>query len=804
VRLDRAFRLSLYLTLALAGLCLAVAERPFLPGIFLLAGPILALLLIAFLAEGRWALPLSAANAIGLAILAGWGVWIDLRLFQSHEPWRQGVPMPAALLPYIGPLLLVAGVSKLFRPKHAGDFWALQLLALMEVALACVLTAQPLFGALLVAYLVCAVCCLGLFHFWREASGTAAAMPTPGGAPAALRLPRTAVRPVRWILPAAGVSLVLFLLLPRPMSDEMWNPLSGYAAGQRGPARVDAETGLDDEIDVNRTGRVSVKDDVALVVTATDAAEAPKLDLDSVQRFRGHVLDFYRGGHWTSTYQLSGPVVMPGLPGAGLPRLRPGVGGERAPAHLDAPALLSPQGTAPVLKLYDLGPRQLFLSFQLQSGPQSVPVLAEPVVLHHAGAKPGEGPVISLDENPRGAPLFREFEGALVPVPHSGRTPPPYRQVLVPYPEADVGPTVAVRPEYLATLAAQPVPSLTTWTRQLAERLAQPGGPLTADDVRLGPVLLRMPSDDHPDGVLPPERWEKVARALADHLARSGEYTYTLDLRHQDAALDPTLDFLSNVKQGHCNRYSGGLALMLRSLGIPARVVLGYRGAESQGDGTYVVRESQSHSWVEVPIPRPGPAGQARLHWLALDPTPSEEAASRPMLSLARWWGDGWTVSRKLWEDLVVDYGSDEQEEVWSEVVGGLSTSRVGGLLGAWPWLVGGGVLAAALVCGWLLLRARRRRPTPTGPLSSVPFYRRLLAILARRRLRPKLSQTPREFADAVRPTLTGSKATQALAALPAQLADLFYRVRYGDRPLSDEEERAVGHRLDELESGLR
>ena len=73
--------------------------------------------------------------------------------------------------------------------------------------------------------------------------------------------------------------------------------------------------------------------------------------------------------------------------------------------------------------------------------------------------------------------------------------------------------------------------------------------------------------------MLDPDDSEAVARALTEYLAASGEFTYTLDLTRQDRSIDPILDFLFHVKQGHCERYATALALMLRSVGIPARVV---------------------------------------------------------------------------------------------------------------------------------------------------------------------------------------------------------------------------------------
>jgi hypothetical protein len=783
MRLDLGFRVSLYLTLAMAGLCLAVAEQPFLPGIFLLAGPLLGLLGLAFLLEGRWALPPMAANLLGLAAAAGWGVWLDMRLFQPTEPWRETIPMPAALLPYVGPLLLLGVALKLLRPKHTGDYWALQGLGLLQVALACVLTESPVFGALLLAYVVSAVWSLDLFHLWREARG--ASRPIAPGMPA--------LRAICWVLVAAAVSLVPFLLVPRP-AEELWNPLAAYSAGR--PPHQHAETGYSEVIDLNRTGRIEVRDDVALIVSAEDATGAPKRDLDSGQRWRGPILDVYRDGRWLGGAQMPpAPLPVPNMGG-----MRPDQGGRPLlPRPLFGDLLPRPVRAR---QLFDLGPRQYFLTFTYEPKQAVGLFTADPAVMHAPTQQPGQGPVLVLSEEANDLVIFQELQGALVPVSHPSRQRFRYRQVTVPPEEEGLGPPLVIQEEYLRSIQAQPAPGLTAWTRQLAERLAEPGGPLVPADVRLERAAEPL-AEDHPDGVLPRERWEKVARALADHLAHSGEYTYTLDLRRQDQDLDPALDFLANVKQGHCNRYAGGLALMLRALGIPARVVTGFRGADSRGDGSYEVHQNQAHSWVEAAVSRPGPDGRPQLHWLALEPSPAYEAPPPPPFSLSRWWDGGRDAGRKLWQDFVVDYDSEAQKAVWSDLAERLQRGVDQLVPAGRPWLAAGLGLAAALAGGGFVFRRRRRR-TPEAPVSPVPFYRRLLAILARRRrLRPLPVQTPREFGAAAGQVLAAAATTRPLAALPVQVADLLYRVRYGGRPLSADEGCALERRLDELDAAL-
>ena len=99
--------------------------------------------------------------------------------------------------------------------------------------------------------------------------------------------------------------------------------------------------------------------------------------------------------------------------------------------------------------------------------------------------------------------------------------------------------------------------------------------------------------------------------------------------------IDPIEDFVSNNPRGHCEYFATALALMLRSQGIPARVVLGYRCEEWNNLGKfYQVRQSDAHAWVEAYlapryIPRELRWGNDNYRrwaagaWLRLDPTPA-------------------------------------------------------------------------------------------------------------------------------------------------------------------------------------
>src|SRR5207245_2015460 len=123
--------------------------------------------------EGRWALSIRAANAVG----AGIGIlvlgWIAYQFLRPWESPIDNLPWPTSLLPYLGPPVLILIPSKLLRPKHHGDYWGFIGIGLMAVALACSLAADGLFGLLLLAYGLSVVNLLSRFQRYRIFAGTA-------------------------------------------------------------------------------------------------------------------------------------------------------------------------------------------------------------------------------------------------------------------------------------------------------------------------------------------------------------------------------------------------------------------------------------------------------------------------------------------------------------------------------------------------------------------------------------------------------------------------------------------------------
>lgn len=104
------------------------------------------------------------------------------------------------------------------------------------------------------------------------------------------------------------------------------------------------------------------------------------------------------------------------------------------------------------------------------------------------------------------------------------------------------------------------------------------------------------------------------ALAIQDELR---SWTYSLDppAGHSGEAM---LTFLRN-RTGYCEQFAGTMAVMLRTLGIPARVGVGFSPGElvDPAAGEYVVRASNAHAWVEVLFPEEG--------WIVFEPTPRSD-----------------------------------------------------------------------------------------------------------------------------------------------------------------------------------
>lgn len=94
------------------------------------------------------------------------------------------------------------------------------------------------------------------------------------------------------------------------------------------------------------------------------------------------------------------------------------------------------------------------------------------------------------------------------------------------------------------------------------------------------------------------------AKALARYL-RGDDFTYSTKGLEVPSGADLVDTFLfgENGRIGYCQYYASAMALMARSLGLPARIAVGFAPGEAAGDGLWLVREANAHAWVEIFFP---------------------------------------------------------------------------------------------------------------------------------------------------------------------------------------------------------
>lgn len=254
---------------------------------------------------------------------------------------------------------------------------------------------------------------------------------------------------------------------------------------------------------------------------------------------------------------------------------------------------------------------------------------------------------------------------------------------------------------------------------------------------------------------------EQRAWAIEDHLRRN--YGYTLEMLSHEVP-DPLADFLFERRKGHCEYFASAMAVMLRSIHIPARVATGFQsGVYNPVSGWHIVRAGDAHSWVEAFIEGRG--------WITFDPTPP--AAFEPRQSLlARimFYGD---AAETFWREWVLNYDVNRQLTLASRMEQRSRNLRFtwfenfGVTFAHWRNDAAGfarrrGILLVSIIAAALLLwkfgpgglrwwKTRRRvvrvRRGEGQVSDATILYGRMLDVMYKRGFEKPVWQTPSEFA---------------------------------------------------------
>ncbi len=286
-------------------------------------------------------------------------------------------------------------------------------------------------------------------------------------------------------------------------------------------------------------------------------------------------------------------------------------------------------------------------------------------------------------------------------------------------------------------------------------------------------------------GFTPVDRARSIEHYLQTRLS------YTTELPAEKSA-DPLATFLFERRKGHCEYFASAMAVMLRVIHIPSRVVTGFQsGTFNPLTGWHVIRASDAHSWVEAWIPGRG--------WTTFDPTPPDLRGSRetaPLLSKLLLYYD---AADTLWQDWVINYSLDHQLDLAARVQQRTrlvnsefnfgdeirdAAKRTGNMLKPWLTYAAGAflLLLACVFLGpflWDHLKWRKHAATVSRRNASASdaaiLYNRMLRTLRRRGLDKPAWLTPAEFARIV--------PEPRQAQLVQQITAAYHELRYAHRP---------------------
>lgn len=764
----KQFRITLYLLLLLGFTGYAIAASA--PAIWLIAvsGTIFNKWLFD---RGRFKpMPRLVANLVTLAF----AVFLVLRVKQ--------IPGPPILA--IGEFLILLQLVKLFEQRANRDLAQLLILSLLLMVSAAISTGSLLFGVLFVLYLFLSLYCCLLFHLKTETDHAKAVVGiderklNPMTLKQDQRFLTRSMRRLTGFVSAVAIFMAIFVFLFFPR---------GTGAGIIGnmafkPAQ--AMTGFSDQVNFQDVARITQNETEVAKVSVTRDGE-PYGAAGRVIYLRGSAPDTYVSDvndinrwKWIRTVDTNTDQIV----------------ASRGQAYMLNPKPFGDVRYKQEIRLLPTGSDVLF----------AMPGAIEIIPQREARLKFNSlDQVIQLNDH-----LTGELPYVVISTGEIGPNPPTEKQ----------------------TLADGFLPEV------LRQRYRQP----SAEVVRRYPVPARIKDfaiqDDvagtDANGNLAQQRLAtKVLSPLDELLANNFEtylkqqFLYTLDLTdaRRIADQDPIEQFLYDFKRGHCEYFAGAMALMCQSVGMQARVVVGFKCDEFNSvGGYYIVRQSHAHAWVEV---------LTLKGWQTFDPTASREA---PKLSAAA------SMWRKIvyffdyldytWGNSVVNYDADSRMNLIQNVDSGLTNTAIQTStwlqeLKSWfdlqnfYWVSSGllSILVGAMVCvivvalGYFLyerIRLKKRaRRIGLGQLPSsdqkrlarqLAFYDDLLRVLDRKQVQRPAHLTPMEFSQSI-----GYLPNEIYTAVQ-RLTRIFYRIRYGGQALNGIQQRRLLRVVSRIEESLQ
>lgn len=602
--------------------------------------------------------------------------------------------------------LLLLVVQRMFNRQRAREHAQLLLLGVLLMVVGAVINTEPSYPLLLVVYLVVATMALVVNNLMAEGERL--------GERVMLRLEREghARRRSLWRAAAAVAGLAALGALFTFVAFPRW----GAGVFLRGRMAGEVRSGFSDEVELGGFG--TIKTD-ATVVMRIEPDEPPG-ERRTTWYLRGSSFDRYEGGRWFRSSATPGSPLRASygyrvVADEGVPRLVQRPTRELVTRPIKGIADSQRMRGATVV-LEDIGAEVLFVP----SDPVAVRVVARGPVESRANPVGGRNGEVRVSKAP-GPIQYRALWRVSQPTTRE-----------------------------LAAVGDPEVPPALSPYVQRSEGLSQAVGELARGLTTAAPTRIA-----------------KV-EAIMDHLRG---FEYTLEQRTSarvEAGADPLEGFLFDTQAGHCEYYATALAVLLREVGVPTRIVNGYYGAHLNEVGDfYAVRQADAHSWVEVHF--------GSLGWITFDPTPP---SGRLAGDDAPWWPAATELLdalRNSYLEYVIDYDLGKQ-------LAGLESLGLRGrgpdLRRAGPWVLGGVLLGVALGLAWRrVARARRGGERPETQL-----LRRVLAALARRGLVSTPFESPQRIVARLREADDPGLDATVVEALARFMRD-YEALRFGPAP---------------------
>lgn len=546
-------------------------------------------------------------------------------------------------------LLLFLVISKCFTLRRSQDFLQAQLLSFFMFLSTAVVTVAFHFIFFFLAYVMLATLGLVLYSIAAQRERLDSARKKLGGADEAQgndanigTIPARLLGGGFWLgLCLIGLIVVYFMAIPHLSLQQLDSPM-------RSPQRAaDAVSGFSDEVTLGQFGRIRPDETVVMRVELNWPEGAPKLRPDHL-RIRGVALGRYEGRRWSS-----GRLQPPALFNRRL--LSPNINSAQRGAVTHLTIYQDPKITFRIFSAsLPLGvdlKRPLYVRYDSKTGTGQVAsfgsrdsAYSDPFVYEVQSKLVAEATPLLTNFVSYQRERRRKLSEALGWADDSERLRKLAAERRANPPKRDRHPWLSLGPQ--AVLSPRDYVSYT--------RL--PKTPLIARIAALSRTITQ--DSNKPESIL------RIMR----HLRRNFEYTLVQNPADDS---DPIERFLFGTRQGHCEYFATAVALMLRTRGIPTRLINGFYTTEwKEASRLFIVKQSDAHTWVEVWIDG--------LGWLTIDPTPPGSAGRAAYGEDSFSWVDSASEFFRIqWQRLVIDYSQSKQNRLLDFLQDQIASSRI-------------------------------------------------------------------------------------------------------------------------------